>query len=75
MYLRDFGDEPSCGNLQFATYLKKKKVSMIQFKINSVISNSTNETECSKLITWWLVRPSFSHFLRSPNKSFLSLVP
>ncbi len=26
MYLRDFGDEPSLGNLQLSTYLENKNV-------------------------------------------------
>jgi hypothetical protein len=33
MYLRDFGDEPSCGNLQLSTYLDNK-IPRIHLQIN-----------------------------------------
>lgn len=31
MYLKDFGDEPSVGNLHFSTYLKRMQVLKLLF--------------------------------------------
>lgn len=67
MYLKDFGAEPSCGNLHLSTYLK-----IIVLKI-SFTQRNKGDSAVDKSLTWLLDHPSSWHFLHSLSKSFLSL--
>lgn len=72
MYLRDFDDEPSLGNLQFSTYLliiKRKK-----HHPNSMVKPPAKQERLLNWIlrTWRLDHPNSLHFLHSQNRSFLS---